>query len=389
MLNFVRLSSSYNHHKRVTAKQKVKNFKISTQKGGKMAAKERRARVLEAIVRDYVTTREPVGSKTLVERYNLGVSPATVRNDMAILEAAGYITQPHTSAGRIPTDAGYRAYVDTLPELTPLKRAEKLAIQRFLAESLDLDDALARAGRLLSQLTHQVAVIQYPSLEKVRLRHMDVISLAPGRALLVLITSVGRVEQRLLRVFPEVCFDDIEDMLREINMRGAGEPLREVALVIADIARRHTVERHDNIDAGTQERRAPDVAHIASQIATAVEDCVKDDAEERITLTGTANLSRHAVDFAHSIAPVLDALEEQVVILRLLSDMHSRTAVTIGSENEHENLSEASVISTVYSDSGHGVARIGIVGPTRMDYAANIAATQAVSNYLSGLLSST
>ena len=125
-------------------------------------SEERRLAVLRAIVEDYVATEEPVGSKTLVERHGLGVSPATVRNDMAVLEEEGFIHQPHTSAGRVPTDKGYRLFVDRLTGIKPMSAAEKRAITTILDGAVDLDDVVRRSVRLLSQLTHQLAIVQYP-----------------------------------------------------------------------------------------------------------------------------------------------------------------------------------------------------------------------------------
>ena len=142
---------------------------------------ERRLQVLRAIVQDYVGTEEPVGSKALTERHNLGVSPATVRNDMAALEDEGFIAQPHTSAGRIPTDKGYRLFVDKLAGVKPMTAPERRAIQNFLDGAVDLDDVVARTVRLLAQLTRQVAVVQYPSLTRSTVRHVELLSLAPAR----------------------------------------------------------------------------------------------------------------------------------------------------------------------------------------------------------------
>lgn len=159
---------------------------------------ERRLEVLRAIVQDYVGTEEPVGSKALTERHRLGVSPATVRNDMAVLEEEGYIAQPHTSAGRIPTDKGYRLFVDKLAGVKPLSSPERRAIQNFLDGAVDLDDVVGRTVRLLAQLTRQVAVVQYPSLTRSTVRHVELLPLAPARLMLVLITDTGRVEQRLI-----------------------------------------------------------------------------------------------------------------------------------------------------------------------------------------------
>ena len=145
-----------------------------------MGTKDRRTRVLKAIVRDYVSAREPVGSRSLVERYDLGVSPATIRNDMAALEEAGLIHQPHTSAGRIPTDQGYRHFVDSLDAVKPLSAPERRAIERVLSGAVDLDDVIARAVRALAQITQQAAVVQYPSLQRVSLRHIELIPSGAG-----------------------------------------------------------------------------------------------------------------------------------------------------------------------------------------------------------------
>src|SRR5439155_21387933 len=138
---------------------------------------------------------EPVGRNALVEQHKLRVSPATVRNDMAVLEEEGYIRQPHTSAGRVPTDKGYRLFVDRLSKVKPMSPAERRAIQRFLEGAVDLDDVVHRTVRLLAQITRQVAVVQYPSLSRRDVRHLELVPISTTRLLLVMITDTGRVEQ--------------------------------------------------------------------------------------------------------------------------------------------------------------------------------------------------
>ena len=159
---------------------------------------DRRLAVLRAIVQDYVQTSEPVGSKALLERHQLGVSAATVRNDMAALEEAGLIVAPHTSAGRIPTDAGYRLFVDRLSTIKPMSSAERAAIARFLDTAVDLDDVVDRTVRLLSTLTRQVAVMQYPSISRSTVRHLELVPIGGARVMVVLILNTGRVEQRVV-----------------------------------------------------------------------------------------------------------------------------------------------------------------------------------------------
>src|SRR6476620_6080656 len=174
---------------------------------------ERRLAVLRAIVEDYVSTQEPVGSKALVERPGLGVSPATVRNDMAALEEEGLITQPHTSAGRVPTDKGYRLFVDRLTTIKPMSAAEKRAIATILDGAVDVDDVVRRSVRLLAQLTHQVAIVQYPTLSRSTVRHVELVALTDTRLLVVLILSTGRIEQRLVELAAPV-EDDALAILR-------------------------------------------------------------------------------------------------------------------------------------------------------------------------------
>ena len=154
-----------------------------------MSSDERRLEVLRAIVQDFVRTSEPVGSKSLLERHRLGVSAATVRNDMAVLEEDGLIAAPHTSAGRIPTDAGYRLFVDKLSSIKPMTRAERSAIEEFLQGAVDLDDVVGRTVRLLASLTNQVAVMQYPSLTRSTIRHIELVPVGGSRLMVVLIVN--------------------------------------------------------------------------------------------------------------------------------------------------------------------------------------------------------
>ena len=190
-----------------------------------MNAEERRFAVLRAIVADFVRTHEPVGSKMIVDRHNLGVSSATVRNDMAALEDEGLIVQPHTSAGRIPTDKGYRLFVDQLAQVKPLSPAERRAMQAFLDGAIDLDDVLRRSVRLLAQLTRQVAVVQYPTLSRSTVRHLEVVALTPARLMLVLITDTGRVDQRVVDLGEVLTDDDVGALRAMLNAALVGQPL--------------------------------------------------------------------------------------------------------------------------------------------------------------------
>jgi heat-inducible transcriptional repressor len=231
----------------------------------------RQLEILRAIVDEYVATEEPVGSKVIAERHGLGVSPATIRNDMALLEEAGLITQPHTSAGRIPTNTGYRLFVDKLAEIKPMSAAERRAVENFMAGADDLDEVLIRTVKLLSQITKQVAVIQYPS-------------------------------------------------------------------------------------------------------------------EDKVVLAGTANLARSTQEVSIAIHPILEALEEQVVLLHLLSDAGTSLQVKIGDEQDESALRTTSLVSMSYGASGQSHGALGILGPTRMNYASSMTAVNTVARYIGKFL---
>ncbi|MEU6342783.1 MULTISPECIES: heat-inducible transcriptional repressor HrcA [unclassified Streptomyces] len=332
---------------------------------------ERRLEVLRAIVQDYVGTEEPVGSKALTERHRLGVSPATVRNDMAVLEEEGYIQQPHTSAGRVPTDKGYRLFVDRLTNVKPLSGAERRAIGNFLDGAVDLDDVVARTVRLLAQLTRQVAVVQYPSLTRSTVRHVELLALAPARLMLVLITDTGRVEQRLVDAPAPVGETVLADLRARLNSRVVGRRFADVPQLVQDLA-----------DGFEPDDRPTVQVVLATLLETLVEET-----EERIMLGGTANLTRFGHDFPLTIRPVLEALEEQVVLLKLLGEAgDSGVTVRIGHENFHEGLNSTSVVSVGYGSGDEAVAKLGVVGPTRMDYPGTMGAVRAVARYVGQIL---
>src|SRR5689334_5410270 len=336
-----------------------------------MPTADRRLEVLRAIVEDFIATNEPVGSKALADRHNLGVSPATIRNDMAVLEEEGLIAQPHTSAGRIPTDAGYRLFVDRLTALKPLSTAEKRAIQAFLDGAVDLDDVLHRSVRALAQLTRHVAVVQYPSLSRSRVRHLELIALSPSRLMLVLITDTGRVEQRVVELPAPASDDSVAQLRATLNAHLRDRLLAEAPEVIGTLP----------------EQVLPEVRGLLATLTSVLLEALVEPHSDRIVLGGTANLTENALDFP-AIRPVLEALEEQVVLLRLLDQAvaTSQVLVRIGNETQHEGLIGASVVTSGYGARGAALGAVGVLGPRRMDYAHTMARVAAVARYVGELL---
>lgn len=332
---------------------------------------ERRLAVLRAIVEDYVATEEPVGSKALVERHGLGVSPATVRNDMAALEDEGYITQPHTSAGRVPTDKGYRLFVDRLTTVKPMSSAEKRAIATILDGAVDLDDVVNRSVRLLSQLTRQVAVVQYPTLSRSTVRHVELVALAPNRLLVVLILSTGRVEQRLVELPVEIDEEALADLRTRVLHTVVGEVIAEA------VSGLRALLPEDGTDAT--------LTAVVDALTEAMSDHRSD---ERIAVGGAANLARYGDHFDSAVRPLLEALEEHVVLLKLLGEANTGEVLTvrIGHEGPYQELAATSVVAAGYGPGDEAFARLGIVGPTRMDYPGSMAAVRAVARYVSRIL---
>lgn len=338
------------------------------------AAQQRRERVLRAIVADYISSQEPVGSKALVERHQLGVSPATIRNDMAVLETEGYIVQQHASSGRIPTQKAYRAFVDSIHDIKPLSRAERTAMLRFLDEGVDLEDVLRRSVQLLGQLTHQAAVVQLPSLGVSRVKHCEVVALTPTRLLLVLITDTGRVDQRNVEL-GEPVGDSAQARLREVLGAALhGRTLRDASVSIDHLA----------------ENAPADIRDATVRCCTVLKDTLVEGPSERFIVAGASNLSRIPKDFP----AILEALEEQVVVLKLLSSAGQlgEVQVRIGEELDYEELAgveglrSTSVVTTGYGQEGAIFGGMGVVGPTYMDYSGTISKVSAVAHYVSRVL---
>jgi heat-inducible transcriptional repressor len=331
---------------------------------------DRKLAVLRAIVEDYVSTNEPVGSKNLVDRHSLDVSPATIRNDMAVLEEQGFIVQPHTSAGRVPTDKGYRLFVDRLSGVKPFTSAERRAIETFLAGAYDLDDVVMRTVRLLAQLTRQVAVVQYPSLSRSAVRHIELVPLTDERLLLVLITDTGRVEQRSVELPRPAGEESITHLRAVLNAYLDGRRLTEVSAVVDELP-----ERVDPVE-----------RPIAAAVFSVILETLVERHEERVVVAGAANLA--SADFAKGLHEVLEALEEQVVLMRLLGESGDQASVTvrIGAENQVEGLQSTSLVAAGYGSGEQALARLGVLGPTRMDYPTAMGAVRAVARYVGQIL---
>jgi len=335
---------------------------------------ERKARLLRAVVQEFIQSAEPVGSKALAGRYSLGISPATIRNELAALEEQGFLSHPHTSAGRVPTDRGYRFYVDSLSGVGELARAQRDAVMRYLEGAAGLEETLQRTSLLLASLTHYTAMVAPPALDRSRVRHLELVSLSSHVVMLVLIVDTGRVEQRLLEVPGEVSVEGLEDLRRRLNEKLAGERLDRAELVLSAM-----------VESVPAEQR-----WLFTVIADVLGQVVSDRTTERVWLGGQAHiLGPGAFDELETVRQVYELLEQQVLVLRLLQVAFTRggdqISVVIGSENQIEGMRACSLVTSTYP-AGDTIGTIGVLGPTRMDYLRAMAAVQAVAGYLGSLL---
>lgn len=329
--------------------------------------RNRQLEVLRAVVSNYVSTREPVSSKAVAVSSRLAVSSATIRNDMGVLEREGLIFQPHTSAGRVPTEAGYRLFVDKLTEMRPLTGPQRNAIEAFLGQAVDFEDVIARTVRLLAQLTRSAALVEYPAMGASTLRRVEVVELPPTWLLVVVVASTGQVEERRLDIAGGVGARLIEQMRNHLNGYCEGKDAKKI------------VAEEEQILA----QFAPEDRHIVEQVVGTIAELLSTHAHSRIVVAGLSYLARSRQDF-EDVSTVLDTLEEQVALLRLLSEVHTDPVqVSIGTENLAESLEETSVVSANYLDSEDWSSRVGVLGPTRMDYQQSLVAVEAVSRYLS------
>ena len=332
------------------------------------ALDERKWHILRAIVSEHVTTGEPVGSRHVVEAASLDVSAATVRNDMAALEEMGYIHQPHTSAGRVPTDRGYRSFVDHV-DAGIVDEAKREAIAASLEGSGDTEDVLLRATHVLSQLTHLVSLVIAPTVASSRLKLLELVSLAPHAVLLIAVTDTGRVEKRLIELAKPVTEADVERAGQVLNEAVRGERVTTLATVVERVA----------TEAPTELRA---LLHAVSDASAGLEEPRTD----HVFVGGAASLADREGLTRQDLSRVLELLEERVTLARLLAESAQveQPIVRIGEEHDVEGLQTTTLVAQGYRVVSAG--SLGVLGPTRMDYTGVLATVKLVADELQATL---
>lgn len=334
---------------------------------------QRKRQILRAIVQDYVMTAEPVGSRTVARRYVLGVSPATIRNEMADLEDMGYLEQPHTSAGRIPSSKGYRFYVDELMDTQPPSRQYVEMVRQLYAEQIrEIDTLIYKTARILSEATDCMAIVESPDLADGLLHSIYFLLPKPGRAVMVMMTYDGLVDHRLMTIPPDIDQADLERIAAVLTRTLRGTSVKQI---------------------GGSALRA--LEHELFQYRKVLEDMLEiltepvENTTTRVVVGGTNNILKQPefrnIERAHAL---LTALNEREVIRDLLgrTDTTHGSRVIIGEENPVEAMQECSCVIATYSLDGRQVGRMAVIGPTRMDYAHVITLVDLVTNTLSEAL---
>ncbi|MBI2238861.1 MAG: heat-inducible transcription repressor HrcA [Actinobacteria bacterium] len=331
----------------------------------------RKTAVLRAVVEEYIRTGEPVGSETIAERHGLGVSPATIRNEMASLEELGYLSHPHTSAGRIPTDLGYRRYVDSLPPGGRLREAQRRAITGFFAETmLDLEEVLKGTTKLLSRLTQYAGLAVPPSLSEEAVLRVELIEVGSGLMILV-VGQHGRVEKQVVDRPDGFDAHAAQSIERRLADSFRGKTLAEARARALRLAG----------EAQTHER------DLLLALADTLGDMQRGTRTEHVLVGGAANLADEAAHWRReTVRRLFEALERESEMLHLLRDVSAdELSVTIGAEHPATGEWEAALVAAPFRAGESALGTIGVVGPTRMDYLSVMASVRAVARRLSEL----
>jgi heat-inducible transcriptional repressor len=333
---------------------------------------QREKAILRSIVQQFILTATPVGSRNITKKYDIGFSPATVRNIMADLEDSGFINHPHTSAGRVPTDKGYRFYVDSLMDIDKLNTKEKGLIEKSLSSIVDeADDLVKVTSKLLSSITKQIACVSYPNLESGILEKIQIISLTSTRILVVISIKSGLVKTITMELETELKESQLGSVQSLLNEKLVGLSLQEI--------RKTFKERFKDAD----EDQKPIIRLFVDSVDKLFKDDIKSD---RFVLTGAKNIIRQPeFENPENFQSIVELIEDKDVIIHIMEksseSKNEEVYISIGSENIDKKLQEYSFVSKEYKF-GEAGGTLGIIGPKRMEYSRII----AIVDYLAKIL---
>ncbi|MFS0839672.1 heat-inducible transcriptional repressor HrcA [Paenibacillus sp. UNC499MF] len=334
---------------------------------------ERQRMILNAIVDDYIRSAEPIGSRSISKRGDVGFSPATIRNEMSDLEELGFLEQPHTSAGRIPSHKGYRYYVDHLVRHGTLDAHELETVKLFFAEKVqEMEEVIQHTANMLSGLTNYTSIVLGPEVFTNTLKHLQIIPLNDKTAVAIIVTNTGHVENKTVAIPPGLPMNEIEKVVNLLNARLQGVPLLQFkSKLYTEVA-------------GELNKYAEGY----HELFTMVESVLENDEKDRIFLGGTTNmLTQPEFKDVDKVKNILDLLEQTPVLFKLVTSSPTGLQIKIGSENSLAAMNDCSLITATYSYDDQPLGTIGILGPTRMEYAKVIRLLEHLSANMEVLLS--
>jgi heat-inducible transcriptional repressor len=338
-----------------------------------MQMDERKRKILRAIVQDYIATAEPIGSRTIARKFDLGVSPATIRNEMADLEDLGLIEQPHTSSGRVPSDAGYRYFVDCLMDPQTVSDEQREIIERESAKRIhEIQEVISHTSRLLSELTNLTSIVLGPQKGKSTFGKMHFLPYQPGQVILVIVKENGTVENHIIDIGENLTTEELQQVAGVFNQKMRGYSLDQVKRTLL----------HEIYDELSRQRRLID--NTLDMLREILDD---NEQEDRIYLGGTLNmLNQPEFRDLGKVKSLFKVFEENESLKKLLRPYQEGLNVTIGGENTMKEFKGCSVISATYKVNGLTIGAVGVLGPTRMDYGKAIAIVDFMTRSLTEVL---
>ena len=339
-----------------------------------MQMDDRKLKILQAVIADYISTAQPIGSRTIAKKYKLGISSATIRNEMSDLEEMGYLEQPHTSAGRIPSERGYRLYVDRLMQIRNLSRREQEIIVRELGDRIDeIESIIRKTARILSQLTRYTSLVMNSHISGSRLRHIHFVPIDTNSLVAVIVTDTGIVKNTIIKTADPVSPEYLESLTRAANDKFAGITIGELNRCTESEDYKRLVYRYSLLDTL--------IPLLAESLNTSRGGDVYADGMSNIF-----NFPEYSdVNKAKNL---LALIEEKEQLMSILNRMGSGKGVmiSIGSELDNNCIKDCSLVTATYRAGENEIGRIGIIGPTRMEYDRVVAGLEFITDYLTGMV---
>lgn len=338
-----------------------------------MHLNDRKTKILHAIIQDYINTAEPVGSRTLSKKYSLGVSPATIRNEMSDLEELGYLMQPYTSAGRIPSDKGYRLYVDSLMEIKSIADLQRKNIKTNLLRQFgEAEQLLQYSSKIISQLTNYTSAVLTPQIKENKIKHIQLVPIDIKKIIVVMITDTGIVKNHIINVAEGIDYAQIQKVTNLLNSKLKGKTIKDIEASLLGELKEELYEFNSLIES------------VVPKLFNALERI--EDVE--LFLSGTTNIFNFPeYNDILKAKNFLTMLEEKEFIENLISSSGNQGInISIGSENLYEEAKECSLVTATYKIDGNIVGKLSVIGPTRMDYSNVVGVMKQISQYINELL---